>query len=298
MNLRYLRIFRTVCRENSITRAAEKLYISQPAVSHAIKELEDETGLILFDRLKKRLYLTEAGRLFLEKTIPMLELYDELEKGAAALDKQAPLRIGSSITIGNFLLPGILTVFREKHPDTPLRITVDNAGAVEAGLLDNQFDLALIERGSDKEELLQTPFSSFALVLFCSPSHPFALRKKTALKELIGEPLLLREKGSAIRNAIDSFFFLNHESPSAMMTSANSQVLIQAVRHNLGVGILPRVLIQEELNKGTLCEFNVSGCRLTNQNYIVTHRDKLLTASAKEFKSLVEKYTKDSGKSF
>ena len=108
MNLRQLEVFRAVCEQGGFTRAAQSLYMTQPAVSHVIAELEKEAGCPLFDRISRRIYLTEAGRIFLEKARQILELHEELSAGFPALTGQAPLRIGSGITIANFHLPTIL----------------------------------------------------------------------------------------------------------------------------------------------------------------------------------------------
>ena len=145
MNIRHLRIMKAVSEEASMSRAAEKLYMSQPGISHAIAELEAEVGAPLFDRICRRIQLNEAGKLFLDKAVRLLELYDELEQGAPELARRAPVRLGSSITIANFQLPAIIRTLERKCPATPFHVTVDNALVLQERLLSNELDAALVE---------------------------------------------------------------------------------------------------------------------------------------------------------
>lgn len=130
MNIRQLRILKTVSEEASMSRAAGKLYMSQPGVSHAIAELEAEVGTPLFDRVGRRIRLNGTGRLFLEKAVRLLELYDELESGVQELVRHTPVRIGSSITIANFQLPSLMRALEERCPDAVVQVTIDRKSVV------------------------------------------------------------------------------------------------------------------------------------------------------------------------
>ena len=159
MTIRRLYIFKTVCEEGSVTGAAKKLYMTQPAVSHVIHELEEELGTVLFDRISKKVFLNQTGKLLLKKTVRILELYEDLEKGVYDLEKQAVLRVGASITISSFWLPGAMKRFKDSYPGTPVSVQVCKASDVLSMLHKNEIDLALIEGAVSDSTLDITAFS-------------------------------------------------------------------------------------------------------------------------------------------
>lgn len=285
MNIRHLRIFKMVCEEESITKAAEKLFITQPAVSNAISELESHLGVYLFDRISRKIYLNETGKLFLAKVIKLLDLYDNLEQNVKELEDNATIKIGSSITIANFILPKAIVDFETIYKNTPTKVIIGNARNIEKMLYNNEIDLGLIEGVIYNEELIKVPFSSYRLAIICSPEHKFALEESIDINKLIQERLLLREKGSAIRDVFDSALLLHSFRVNPEWTSINSQVLIYAVKQNLGISVLPKILVEEEIARGEIFEIKVNDFELVNVNHIVFHKDKFQT---KSFKTLIE----------
>jgi DNA-binding transcriptional LysR family regulator len=285
MKIRHLRIFKTVCEVESITKASEKLYITQPAVSNAISELENELGIQLFDRISRKLFLNESGKLFLLKVKKILELYDELGENTQELVTSALIKIGSSITIANFILPGALSRFETFCPQTPTRIIVENARNIEKMVNDNKVDLGLVEGIVYNDDLIKIPFSSYELSVICSLNHPFAQEESVDIKRLVKEKFLLREQGSAIRDVFDSALLLHDIKVNPVWTSVNSPALIQAVKHNLGISVLPKLKVEKELEKGILREVKVNNLELKNYNHIVFHKNKYQTVS---FKKLIE----------
>lgn len=287
MNLRQLEVFRAVCEQGGFTRAAQSLYMTQPAVSHVIAELEKEAGCPLFDRISRRIYLTEAGRIFLEKARQILELHEELSAGFPALTGQAPLRIGSGITIANFHLPTILRRCRRLNGFPSVRVTVDQAGRIEEALLNSELDVALIEGVVRHPHLIRQPFSSYDMAAFCAPSHPLATRSPLSLDDLLTAELLLREPGSAIRDAFDSALLLRDRCAEPAWTSVNSPALAAAAREGLGVAVLPACLTEADVAAGRLVRLEVEGLTLRNQNQLVVHRDKTITPPLRLFMEAV-----------
>ena len=287
MNLRQLEVFRAVCEQGGFTRAAQSLYMTQPAVSHVIAELEKEAGCPLFDRISRRIYLTEAGRIFLEKARQILELHEELSAGFPALTGQAPLRIGSGITIANFHLPTILRRCRRLDGFPSVRVTVDQAGRIEEALLNSELDVALIEGVVRHPHLIRQPFSSYDPAAFCAPSHPLATRSPLSLDDLLTAELLLREPGSAIRDAFDSALLLRDRCAEPAWTSVNSPALAAAAREGLGVAVLPACLTEADVAAGRLVRLEVEGLTLRNQNQLVVHRDKTITPPLRLFMEAV-----------
>lgn len=291
MNIRHLNIFKIVCEEMNFTRAAEKLYMTQPAVSHAINDLEEEIGHILFDRISKKIYLTEIGKIFLSKTLRILELYNDLENNFYSSEKDIPIHIGSCITIGNFWLPTIVKKFKEIYTETPLKIEIDSAAVIEKMLLDNKIDIALIEGGIQNENLVKKLFSSYEISVICSVNHPFSKKKSISIEEFLRENLLLREKGSAIRDCLDNTLARKDIFVVPSWTSVNSQALIQGVKNNLGITVLPDILITSELEKNELKKLFIKDLKLKNNNYIVYHKDKYISKTMSAFIELIKKIT-------
>ncbi len=287
MNIRQLQVFAAVCAELNFTRAAQKLYMTQPAVSHVIADLERETGCVLFDRIARKIYLTQAGALFLEKATRLLELYGGLFSCAPDLEQKAPIRIGSCITIANFHLPQMMQVFKKECGETPFSILVDSARHIQSKLLKNEIDVALIEGVIPHACLEKHAFSSFEIAAVCSPDYPAAKKGALSIAQFTAEDLLLREQGSAIRDALDSALLLHNAAADPKWTSVNSQALIEAAKAGLGISVLAKALVEKELAHGRLKELTVQGLSLTNTNYVAFHRDKYLSAPLKFFIDIV-----------
>ncbi|NLY21603.1 MAG: LysR family transcriptional regulator [Tissierellia bacterium] len=290
MNIRQLRIFKKVCEEGSITKAAESLFISQPAVSNAINELEEYLKISLFDRISRGIQLNETGRLFLTKTVRLLELYDDLEENIKKLEENATIKIGSSITIANFILPKLIYKFKTICKDTPINITVDNARKIEDLIIENKIDLGLVEGVIYNNDLISIPFSSYELVGICSPRHRFSKERSIDVSSLIDVEFLLREKGSAIRDTFDSALLLHGISINPIWTSVNSGAIIEAVKKNLGISILPRDKVRREIEAGEISEIKIEGLELKNTNHIIFHKDKYKTRSMMKLIGIIQGY--------
>lgn len=293
MTIRHIRIFQIVCKENSISKAAKMLYMTQPAVSHVIRELELELTFPLFDRIHKRIHLTKAGELFLQKVNHVLLLFDDLEASSPYLDKFVPLSIGSSITFANFCLPPILKDFEALYPDIKCYIEVCSAKSVTNLLLQNQLDIGLIEGVIEAEELIKTPFSSYNLAAYSAPFHPLAKIKSISLETLSNEKLLLREKGSAIRDTFDSILTVFSLTAKPSWVSVNSSALIEAARFGLGITIMPDILVKKQIRKGELVPLDVKELNLRNNSYIVYHKNKHITSSMEYFIEFISEHPID-----
>lgn len=289
MNLRHLTIFRTVCEEGSITGAAKVLSMTQPAISHAINELEESVGASLFDRVSRKIVINENGKFYLSKVIPLLELYHDLENCSGLLNRQAPLRIGSCVTLASFLLPKVVSRFMKSNPEAVIKVTVGNSQEIESLLLKNELDIGLIEGVVADEQLEKIPFSSYPLAVICSPDHPFAraANQPVVLERLVEEPLLLRETGCTIRDTFDSALTLHNLNAVPLWSSSNSDVIVQAVRENLGIGVVPRIFADESIKRGEIVEIEVKDFDVGCMNHVVFHKDKFQTESFQTFINLV-----------
>lgn len=280
MTLRHLRIFLAVCREGSTTAAAEKLYIAQPTVSVSVRELEKHYGVTLFDRIGRRLFLTEAGQQMRSYAQHIVSLLDEMESRSQDWEETGTLRLGSSITIGTVQLPGIVAQLQAQYPRLRIEVTVCNSDTVEGAILSNEIDLGLIEGENHSSKLKDIPLGGDELVFLCHPSHPFAGQTVAPLR-LNGEPFLFREKGSAGRDLMDSTLRANGVAVCPLWQSISTQALVSSVAEGLGLAVLPLSLVQPALNTGTICRFWVDGIRFTRQFRLLYHQNKYLTRPMK-----------------
>jgi len=272
-------IFKEVCEELSFTKTAKKLYMTQPAISHVISDLEAEIGGKLFERIGRKIHLTGTGEILLHKVVRIIELHEELENGFKYQEELVTIRIGSSITIANFWIQKWIKEWRRKYGRTPLKIQVDSATNIEEKLLNNEIDIALMEGAIHNKQLISHEVSSYEMSVICSSNHDFAKngRLEIAAEEFAAQPLLLREKGSAIRDTLDSALLLKHIYVDPMMTSVNSQALIQAVKYDFGISVIPDLLVMQQVKEGDIAKLSIKDIRLFNYNSICYHRDKYLS---------------------
>ena len=283
MTIRHLEIFVQVYREKSITRAAEKLYMTQPAVSVAIRELEKQYDVALFERLGRRLYVTGAGEALYARAVQMLEEFHGLEQG---LERKTALRVGSSVTLGNFLLPRVAAEWQMRHPESPLQVTVANGGRLQQMLRDNLLDVAVIEGAVNGAELETRPFRQDRLVLVLPQEHPLAVLEHITLAEVLEYPLLVREEGSAGRHCLEQVLGRRGLQADRRWESIDTQALLRAVAQGLGVAFLPRELAEGVPGVVIRTLADEDFCR---ENVLVWHRHKRLSAELLELMELLEK---------
>lgn len=174
MTLRHLKIFVAVCDEGGVTAAARALYMAQPSVSLALQELEGYYGVPFFDRIARRLHLTQAGERFLTYARHILSMYEEMEQSVRNWDGAGFLRVGASITCGTCLMPKLAKDFARQFPQVELQVTVDNSNSLQQRVLENRLDLALVEGVSPWEKLKVIPFLNDELVVLCPADDPAA----------------------------------------------------------------------------------------------------------------------------
>lgn len=286
MTLRHMNIFVSVYQNRSITKAAGQLHLAQPSVSLAIRELENYYGVCLFDRISRRIYPTECGHRFYEYALHIVSLFQKMEAGISGWEDSAALRIGSSITIGNFLLPSVIKEFKRSHPDLPVRVTIKNTETIEQYVVDNEVDFALVEGDISHPELRKEIFFSDRMCLVAAPSHPLAACKIVTLEALAGCDLLLREPGSAGRELAEILFSSHGLQISPAWESISTQALVRAAANGLGIAILPHLLVREDLKDGTVIEIPIHSQELSRSFYLIRHPNKYLTQPAQEFLAL------------
>lgn len=283
MTIRHLEIFVQVYREQSITRAAEKLYMTQPAVSVAIRELENHYDVALFERLGRRLYVTGEGQALYARAVQLLEEFRGLERD---LGHSPSLRVGSSVTLGNFLLPRVAKEWQRRHPERPLQVTVANGGRLQQMLRDNQLDLAVIEGPVERGELQTRVLRQDRLVLVLPEGHPLSGLETIRLEQVLQSPLLVREEGSAGRRCLEQVLARRGLQADRRWESIDTQALVQAVRDGLGVALLPQELAEKASGVVVRTLEDEDFCR---ENVLAWHRHKRLSEALLELMELLEK---------
>lgn len=280
MTLRHLTIFRAVCRTESITLAAEQLNMTQPAVSLAIRELESFYGTLLFERMNRRIYITEAGRTLLQYADTILSQFQESVQVLQETRHMGSCRFGVHVTFGETSLPAILQCLSAQLPHVTVRAFVVNSRKNEEMLLRNELDFAVVDNVTLSDGLVSTPLCREPMAVVCRPDY--WAEAQITLAELAGERLLLREEGSGTRDSINGVFRAGGLSASAFLDSSSTSALLTCAKSGLGITILPRSLIADPLRDRTLKELTVTDGSFFRRYYLAHHKSKYLTDSVRQ----------------
>lgn len=288
MTLRHLNIFITVCDCGSITAASKKLFISQPSVSSAIKELESYYGIKLFDRISKRLFITELGKQMLEQARHLVYLYDSMESGIKGWETGGVLRVGSSITIGNCFLPVYVKEFSERYNNIKLRVSINSSEKIENMIMENELDVALIEGVPHYKKINSEVFMNDELVIVCPKGHPLSASGKISLEQLVACDLILRERGSGTRELFDDTLLIHDALAEPIWESVSTQAIINAVKSGLGLSVLPYKLVEEELRRNNICRLAIEEIEFKRNYYIIRHSDKYVSRPMSDFMDICQ----------
>jgi LysR family transcriptional regulator, low CO2-responsive transcriptional regulator len=286
--LRQLAVFEAAARLLSFTRAAEELHLTQPAVSMQIKELEDNAGLPLFERLGRKLFLTDAGRELLGHARDMLRALGDAEVTLDALKGLRGGRVSIAVTsTAKYFAPQLLARFRKQQPAVELRLAVNNRDAVIEQLAGNEVDLAIMGRAPSAPDTVGEVFAPHPFVVVAAPDHPLVRRRRVALAALSHETFLVREPGSGTRSAMQQFFSDNGIAIQVGMEIASNETIKQAVMAGIGISFISRHTVGFELQSGRLAAVDVIGLPVLRHWYVVHLVAKRLSPSAAAFKAFV-----------
>ncbi|AOZ52857.1 LysR family transcriptional regulator [Chromobacterium vaccinii] len=273
ISLRELEVFVAVAELDTVTRAAERVALTQSAASQALDKLEQGLGAKLFDRVGRRLLINEHGRLLLPRARALLDAAGDVQGlfdgGGLAL------RIGASTTIANYLLPPLLAAFRRDWPQARLELEVANTRDIVEAVAAFRVDFGLIEGPCHHPELLASPWRQDELLVFAAVSHPLAGRK-VAAAELAEAEWILREAGSGTREEVERVLLPHLMRLSISMELGHSEAIKHAVAAGLGVSCLSRHVVADLLAAGSVVEVDADLPRLTRTLYRVQHRDKAI----------------------
>ncbi|WP_094551886.1 LysR family transcriptional regulator [Petroclostridium xylanilyticum] len=293
MTLRHLKIFITVADLSSMTKAAESLYIAQPTVSQAVSELESYYDVKLFDRLSRRLYITEAGKQLLGYARHITALFDEMEQAMKNTKKNGILKVGASVTVGSVLLPQLVSEFARTHPSMQIEATIKNTKEIEALIIKNVIDFGVVEGVVHTPDIVSTAFMDDELVLVCGKSHSLYNAKSITPFELSKLKFIVREKGSGTRELFESMLASMDIKWQLLWECNGSEGIKSAVASGIGVTVISKRLVEKEVQNGEMSEVAIDGIRFIRKFSIIYHKNKYLTEAVKDFIKLCYSFAKE-----
>lgn len=277
MTFRHFQIFVAVCDKMNMTAAAESLYMSQPAVSQAISELETHYNIKLFERLSRKLYLTHAGNKLLGFARHILRTNLDAEHEMRSLEFNAILRVGVSVTVGSSVLPKLVSAFKLENPQVKIEVIEENTSKIEKLISNDVLDLGIVEGDITISDLISRPLVEDRLVLICGKDHPFASKSSIDPLELEHEEFILREVGSGTRNTFESVMAANGLEWTASWTCNNTDTIKAAVAEGLGISIISNRAVLNEVKYGLLQIVEINGLMFKRQFKLTHHKNKHLT---------------------
>lgn len=287
MNLRQLELFSLVAELGNVTEAARHLYMTQPAVSQTIADLEESLGLKLFDRINRRMHLTFAGEVLYKYSRKILSQVEEAEAHMLEItnNRIGRLRLGASTTIGIYLLPMLVGQYKQKYQAIQSTFVIDNTTVVEEMLLDNRLDMGFVEGLVHSAEIVVQKVKDDELWLICSPQHQWAVQGRTVIgpEEIEGQPLILREQGSGTREVVEKVLQQHKVNYHTWHVLNNTEAIKRAVMADIGIAFVSQLAVEEEINCGRLARIKIKDIPISREFRLIWHKDKYHTPLLKTF---------------
>jgi DNA-binding transcriptional LysR family regulator len=293
MNLDQLRNFREVAVHRSFTLAAEKLFRTQPAISTQVRMLEEELGEKLFDRIGKKVCLTQAGEILLPYAERMLHLHDEAKLAVLELNAtpKGKLLIGANESTCLYVLPQIFANFKGKYPEVQISIYRNFSRKVLPKILDNQLDFGIVTLPVADKNLHIIPIAEDELTLITSAQHPLAGKKTVAMQDLLPYPLIFHKIGTT-RERIMKQFGKKWEKLNISMELASLETIKKFVAIGMGISIVPRSYALQESAEGTLCLVKIKNLNIKRKLGLIFRKDRYLSMASRAFLDVVQETLK------
>lgn len=268
-----LEVFVTVVEQENFSRAAEKLYMTQPAVSQYIRLLEEEVGSRLLERTNKYVHLNKAGDIVYHHAKEIIGLYTKMESLIGDLTNKAKgtLAIGASYTFGEYVLPQIISVMQRDYPDIHPIVTIGNTTKIADLVENHQLDVGIVEGKVKKSKVTQKIFTEDQLFIVASKNHPLQHLSTISATELSQTMWIIREEGSGTREAMDTLLNERGIQPEKTLEFSSTQPIKEVVASGLGVSLLSKWAIQKELTNGDLNILEVEGTPFSRPFSYITH---------------------------
>lgn len=294
LNIRHVKVFVAVYKEKSVTRAARKLGMTQPATSLAIKEIESYYNTKFFERDGRGIRATDAADHFYLSASRFISLYNEMDTEMKNWNSEGRIKIGSSISIGSCVMPKLVKKFQYSYPDLDVYVNIASSDVIEREVLENKLDFALIEGNVHSEKIHSEVFMDDELVPICSRFNKLAGKTDVDPADLADEKFLMREKNSGTREQADACFALQNIHIEPAWESSSTAALINAVSEDIGISVLPKRMLEQQLRSKQIFTFSIKGMNLKRHYSIIYHENKFLSDAMKDFiKITKEQYGND-----
>ena len=284
--LRQIAVFAAVASGESVSRAARELSLSQSATSMALAELERIYDTQLFDRVGKSLRLNEVGQSLLPQAIELIERAAAMETLLEGRSGFGLLRIGATLTIGNYLATLIVADYLKRHPEASAELQVHNTATIIDQIARHKLDLGLIEGRCRHPDLVSEAWVEDELVVFCAPNHRLAHQGSATLAELAQEYWIMRETGSGTRETLDQALRQQQCEAKVRLELEHTEAIKRAVEFGLGIGCISRLALREAFRRGSLVALKTPQLDLLRHFQFVWHQRKFQTAGMREFVAL------------
>jgi DNA-binding transcriptional LysR family regulator len=283
-----IQTFMEVARQGSVSKAAERLFVTQPAVSMQLRQLEDVFGLALVEPLGRNIQLTAAGHTLLEYATRAMGQFKDMEAQIADFVGLKQGRIDLAVvTTAKYFMPMLLVHFGKLHPGIEVQLKIDNRENI-LGLLERfETDLVVMGRAPSHLDGVATPFASNPLAIVASPQHPLSRRKGLRLQDLSDQGFVVREEGSGTRAAMQRLFESQQASFQVAMEMPSNESIKQAVMAGMGLSFLSTRTVRHELAGGHMVLLDVEGLPQINQWFVTHLRSKKLSPAARAFKGFL-----------
>jgi len=284
ITLKQLEVFIAVAQSGNVTRASETLNITQSATSMALADFESQLGRKLFDRIGKRLQLNDTGRLLLPKALDAISRVADIEQMASSDEALiGPLRIGASMTIGNYMMPGLIGSFMQTHPGARLTLDVANTRQVIQALEQFQIDFGFIEGFCHEPNIDVLPWCRDELVIFAAPGHALARQESITGDDLANADWILREPGSGTREVFDNAVLGKVHRINLLLEFGHTEAIKHAVESGIGIGCASRRTLEDALRTGSVVALATPFLNLERELYVLIHRQKYRTQGLERF---------------
>ncbi len=281
--LRQLEVFFEVARLGSVSEAAKSLAMSQSAASSALGELERQFDIRLFDRVGRAVRLNALGEQLLPMAADVLDRMREVEKHLGGEPGPGHLRVGATLTIGNYLATLIVADYLRRYPSARADLHVHNTATIVARLLAYELDIGLIEGECNHPDLEVVPWVADALVVFCAPTHPLASQGAVSLDDLAAADWILREAGSGTRSTFEHAMHHQWATLNIRLELEHTEAIKRAVEAGLGLGCISRLALRDAFRRGSLVPIEMPDLDLRREFSFVWHRHKFQTPGMQRF---------------
>ena len=288
ITLKQMQVFQAVAIHQQVNLAAKSLFITQPAASMALRELEKQLGVSLFDRLGNRLVINSNGRHLLPYVRELLHRAQEIENifSSNNHDITGSLLIGSSLTIGNHILPSVLSRMQDDLPGITPQVSIRNSRELVELLLECKLDVALVEGKCQHQDLIAMPWCYDHMLIVAQADHPLARDRNLSLKKLMGETWILREKGSGSRDIFDDMIAAELSNRYRVFEMQNTEAIVNSVIEGLGITCISNLSVRHQIHNKELVSLPINGLSLKRPMHLVVHRDRHQNNTLKAFVDL------------